>query len=287
MRDDGPSRTAARVAMRRAAHQLLDVPPVFIDPLALRLLRPDVRETIERHPAAFERRPWSARMRAFLAVRSRVAEDALADSVAAGARQYVVLGAGLDTFGLRNADPTLRVFEVDHPATQAFKRRRLEAAQLTPPATLAFVPVDFERDDLAAALARAGFAAGEPAFVSWLGVTPYLERGTVLAALSFIAGIVGDVGGVAFDYRVPPPRFNLLRRWLLARFAARLEAAGEPFRSSFEPADVRREVERLGLAAVLDLDAAALMGRYFAGRRDGLKVSGPAHVVVARRRALG
>jgi methyltransferase (TIGR00027 family) len=179
------------------------------------------------------------------------------------------------------------VFEVDHPATQAFKRRGLGEAGLAPPATLAFVPVDFERDDLAHALARAGFSPGRSTFVIWLGVTPYLEKATVLATWRWIAAVAGAHGGVAFDYRVTPGRLHLLHRWLLGRLAARVAEAGEPFRSTFAPGDVRRELERLGFAPVEDRDGAALNARYFAGRRDGLRVSAFAHVVLARSARSG
>jgi methyltransferase (TIGR00027 family) len=156
---DAPSRTAERVALRRAAHQVLDHPKVFDDPLAVAIA--GVSEF--PHETLFARL-----LRAFMAVRSRYAEDQLTSAIARGVRQYVVLGAGLDTYAYRAA-PEVRVFEVDHPATQAWKRSRLEDAGIAIPDSMRFVPVDFERQNLADELAQAGFNMDQPAFFSWLG----------------------------------------------------------------------------------------------------------------------
>src|SRR5208337_2845591 len=149
------SRTAQRVAIRRAAHQLLDHPRVLDDPLALRIIGSEAEEVLRSDPK--ESHAFSRAFRAFMAARSRYAEDELAHAVAHGVRQYVVLGAGLDTFAYRNPYPELRVFEVDHPATQAWKREQLEAAGIAVPASLTFVPIDFERQTLVDGLTRAGF----------------------------------------------------------------------------------------------------------------------------------
>src|SRR6202162_2165714 len=140
------SRTAQRVAIRRAAHQLLDQPRVLDDPLALRIIGADAAEGLGTKPK--EHHAFSRAFRAFMAARSRYAEDELARAVAEGVRQYVVLGAGLDTFAYRNPHPGLRVFEVDHPATQAWKREQLQAAGITIPPALTFVHIDFEQKTL-------------------------------------------------------------------------------------------------------------------------------------------
>jgi methyltransferase (TIGR00027 family) len=139
-------------------------------------------------------------MRLFIAARSRFAEENLATAVARGVRQYVVLGAGLDTFAHRNpfTEQGLRVFEVDYPATQAWKQRRLADAGLISPASLTFAPVDFERQTLADGLAAAGFDAAAPAFFSWLGVAVYLTRTAIRETLAFIAGLRSG-GEVVFD----------------------------------------------------------------------------------------
>src|SRR5580693_1539028 len=140
------SRTAQRVAIRRAAHQLLDQPRVLDDPLALRIIGADAAEELRSNPK--EHHAFSRAFRAFMAARSRYAEDELARAVAHGVRQYVVLGAGLDTFAYRNPYPGLRVFEVDHPATQAWKLEMLQKAGLGTAPGAVFVPVDFETDSL-------------------------------------------------------------------------------------------------------------------------------------------
>ena len=156
-----PSGTALRVAAVRAAHRLLDDPVVFDDPLALSILGPEAEAAMRADPYRFND-PISRGLRASLIVRSRVAEDELARAVAAGVRQYVVLGAGLDTFAYRNPFEDLRVFEIDHPATQAWKRECLDKAGIAIPDSLTFAPVDFEEGvTLAEGLAAAGFDRAE------------------------------------------------------------------------------------------------------------------------------
>jgi methyltransferase (TIGR00027 family) len=191
-----PSRTALGAAAHRAAHQSLDEGRIFADPLALAVLGAAPAEIFGDDLD----RPANRAMRAFIAARSRFAEESLAAAAARGVRQYVVLGAGLDTFAHRNpfVDAGLRVFEVDHPATQAWKRRRLAEAGLASPGSLSFAPVDFERQTLAAGLAAAGFDAGRPAFFSWLGVVVYLTRPAVVDTLAFIAALPAGAA-VVFD----------------------------------------------------------------------------------------
>ena len=138
-----------------------------------------------------------------MAARSRYAEDQLAHAVANSAKQYVVLGAGLDTFACRNPHPGVRVFEVDHPATQTWKRDQLQAADIAIPPTLTFVPLDFEQRTLADGLREAGFRESEAAFFSWLGVTPYLTHAAFTATLSFIARMPAG-SGVVFDFAIDP-----------------------------------------------------------------------------------
>ena len=176
--------------MRRAAHQLYDdVPLVFADPLAMRVLSEDARAELREREEVERTHPFARGMRAFLCARSRFAEDALERAVAKGVRQYVVLGAGLDTFGARAAlpecsiHPELRIFEVDHPATQAWKRACLDQNGVRVPDTVTFVPVDFESEDLMTRLVASGFNAGAPTFCSWLGVVPYLTRDAAVGTL--------------------------------------------------------------------------------------------------------
>ncbi len=175
------SKTALGVAIRRAAHQLMDLPPVLDDPLAVRLVGPGFRRQMKRatHPVARD-------FRAFMAVRSRYVEDRLAEAVLNGVGQYVILGAGLDTFAYRNPFHSLRIFEVDLPATQAWKRKMLGSAEIAVPESLTFVPLDFERQMLAAELAEAGFDHRLPAFFGWSGVVPYLTLTAFRATLETI-----------------------------------------------------------------------------------------------------
>src|SRR5689334_21746016 len=140
-----PSRTAERVALERAAHQLLDAPKLLDDPYAIRVISEEDRRELTGHPDRHDRSPMSRPTRAIVVVRTRVAEDELASS---GATQYVLLGAGLDTFAYRNPYPHVRVFEVDQPNTQALKRARLQSANITPPPSLTFVPCDFATDNV-------------------------------------------------------------------------------------------------------------------------------------------
>jgi methyltransferase (TIGR00027 family) len=212
-------------------------------------------------------------MRAFMAVRSRYAEDGLARAVESGTRQYVVLGAGLDTFAYRNPFSGLRVFEVDHPATQGWKRRRLEAARIPIPESMTFAPVNFESQTLAEGLARAGFQGDQKAFFSWLGVTPYLTRSAAMETFRFV-GSLPEGSEIAFDYALPPDSLNLAQRLAFNALARRVAAAGEPFQTFFAPSALREELQPMGFGHFEDLGMAELNARYFDGRPDGLRVSG-------------
>jgi len=276
-----PSLTAQRVARRRAEHQLWDDPVVFVDPAALAILGPDAPAV---GPPGSDNHPATRALRAFLAARSRFAEDALAAAIEGGVRQYVILGAGLDTFAYRNphAGVALRIFEVDHPATQVWKRQRVAQAGMCEPPLLTFVPIDFTHQDLALELLATGFDRGQPAFFSWLGVSMYLSPDIVLETLRALHALHPG-NAVAFDYAVRPapeephrPAFDAL--------AARVAQAGEPFRSFFEPAVLATALRSIGYRAIEDLDAAQINARYFSGRSDGLRVRGSAHLMGAAGR---
>jgi methyltransferase (TIGR00027 family) len=287
MRDDRPSRTALRVAMRRAAHQLLDVPPVFADPLAIDILGPERAAELRRNPRAHERRPLASFLRAFLAARSRLAEETLAECVARGVRQYVILGAGLDTFAYRaRHDPqALRVFEVDHPATQEWKRGLLAEASIAIPPRLVYVPVDFAKEQLTEQLAQSGFDREAGAMFSWLGVTPYLPTETVIATLRQIAATSGAAGGVVFDYALPRRTLTLTQKLVFDAIALRVRAAGEPWIGFFEPELLVAELRALGFTHVVPWNEDDVNRRYFAGRTDGLRVGALTRLIVATRHA--
>jgi len=273
MREARPSRTAYMVAMRRAAHQIFDNPKVFDDPIALAILGPGAEQRLRSEPRFLNR--LGRAVRASMAARSRYAEDQLARAIERGTRQYVILGAGLDTFAYRNPhpQPDLRVFEVDYPATQEWKRERLAAAGISAPPSLTFAPVNFEHQTLAEGLREAGFDASRPAFFSWLGVTMYLERETAMGTFRFIASC-GRGSGVTFDYIVPRETLNWTGQLILRAMERRVARAGEPFRTFFAPAELRDELGRMGFRAIEDLGGAELNERYFKNRADGLRVPG-------------
>jgi methyltransferase (TIGR00027 family) len=283
MRHGQASRTADRVAARRAAHQLLDSPLVLDDPLALAVLSPENRAALVADPGAFDPSPLSPLLRAFFVVRSRLAEDALAEAVACGVEQYVVLGAGFDTSAYRPPCATnaaLRVFEVDHPATQEVKRERLAAAGIEIPPNVTYVSVDLSQTALGDALHEARFDFGQPAFISWLGVVPYLTLEAITATLTTLGGLP-ERSGVVFDYGVPASSLSGLARVVFDRMAARVAAAGEPWITFFEPEGLRDLLERCGFARVDDYDSVALTERYLPNRTDGLRLGQAGHIARA------
>jgi methyltransferase (TIGR00027 family) len=275
-----PSATAQRVATRRAAHQLLDQPRVFDDPFALTVIGKAAAQELEASLDA-QQTPWNRGLRVFMVARSRYAEDRLAVAYGAGMRQYVVLGAGLDTFALRNPYTDLAVFEVDHPATQAWKRARLAEVGAAPRPGLAFAPVDFQSQRLADGLAAAGFDARRPAFFSWLGVAMYLPEQAVFETLAFVAGLPSP-SEIVFDFMVRPELMSPASRLAAEALGRSVAELGEPFRSAFDPADLVGSLRAAGFAEAETLDAAALNRLYFDGRADGLKLTGSGRLARAR-----
>lgn len=267
-----PSRTALRVALRRAAHQLYDSPIVFTDPIAVPILGHRYAEDLRQLSVRPERR-FDVAMRAFLVARSLYAEENLTVAVDAGVRQYVLLGAGLDTFAYRNPDPDLRVFEVDHPATHAWKRELLQQSGIQIPENLRFAPVDFESQSLEGRLAAAGFDLESPAFFAWLGVVPYLTPDAFRTTLGFIAERPTG-SGVTLDYGQPREALSFLERIAHDALAARVQQAGEPFRLFFTPTQVAAELA--AFQAIEDLGSGEINARYFNGRKDDLGLKGSA-----------
>ncbi|WP_405181696.1 class I SAM-dependent methyltransferase [Nocardia sp. NBC_01377] len=265
MENEGPSRTALLTAYARAYHQIADRPPIFTDPLAARLLGITAEElaqlgtlTTDNLGDVVSDRP----RRLFFAARARFAEDAVAAAITAGVRQVVILGAGLDTFAYRNTRPDLRVFEVDHPATQAWKRERLTTAGIDRPESLTFVPVDFETQTLAAGLESTGFTRTDPAVFVWLGVVFYLTPNAAHATLEYIAAQAQPVE-VVFDY-LQPATTDEDRAYQQAR-ADRLAGVGEPLFSYFTPDDIAAQLRALGFTAIEDHSAPDLIAGYLDG----------------------
>lgn len=210
--------------------------------------------------------------RAFMAARSRYVEDQLAESVENGVEQYVVLGAGLDTFAYRSPFSALRIFEVDFPATQEWKLWMLEEAGIVLPEQLVFVPLDFEHKSLGEGLAEAGFDAEAPAFFGWLGVVPYLTYEAFRATLRVIAQLPAG-SGVSFDYAFPPESLSPQRRRVFDTLAQRVASAGEPFRLFFTPDQIELELRDAGFREVVQIGSRGLNALYFADREDGLRLS--------------
>jgi methyltransferase (TIGR00027 family) len=265
-----PDTTAVRVALWRALHVELDPPPhVFKDVIGLRLAAPDEgwRNRPDMHPQG------TAPFRASIVARARFIEDLLVERLGAGVRQYVILGAGLDTFVQRRPDLAARlcVFEIDRPDTQAWKRRRLVELGFGLADPLRFTPVDFEAGEAwRERLAAAGFDDGQPALVAATGVSMYLTREAVAAMLREIAAFApGSTLALSFllplEYADPD-----MRPWLeLAEKGAR--ASGTPFLSYFTPADMLALAREAGFREARHVSADALSERYFAGRPDGLR----------------
>jgi methyltransferase (TIGR00027 family) len=257
-----PSRTALGAAALRAAHQVLDGAAIFVDPLAVRILGSDAQDMLrDADDASRQRLRW------FIAIRTRVAEDALALAIERGVSQLVVLGAGLDTYAYRTpASGKLRIFEVDHPSTQAWKRERLAETGIALPATLRFVPVDFERETLADGLGAAGFDPAQQTFFTWLGVVPYLTESAVFATLGTIAGLPGGAH-VVFDYVNPAASImEAGSRAAHEALAARVAAIGEALQCRFDSEELHARLAELGFRDVEDLGPHQIAQRFFPGR---------------------
>jgi methyltransferase (TIGR00027 family) len=213
--------------------------------------------------------PGARALRSHIVLRSRFAEDQLEVAAARGVRQYVILGAGYDTFIVRQPEwaRALRITEVDRPETQAAKRARLETAALAVPGNVTFAGIDFESETLAAALRRHGVELGEPVFFSWLGVTMYLTEPAIDAVLRTVAGC--SVGSeIVFTFA--PVRAESERSHLGATLAEHAASVGEPWRTYFEPAALARKLNDLGFGTVEFLTPAEAAARYFADRTDAL-----------------
>jgi methyltransferase (TIGR00027 family) len=280
MQTGQPSQTALGAAAHRAVHQTLEGGVIFADPFALQILGDNAREGL----AAMANDPAHRPLRLFIAARSRFSEDTMAACVARGVRQIVILGAGLDTFSLRNphAEVGACMFEVDYPATQAWKRERLRQAGLDLPATLTFAPVDFERHSLLQGLSAASFRADQPAYFQWLGVVPYLTREAIVSTLDCIAGIAGSE--VVFDYGEPFENFSPAIRANVEASAARAASIGEPWLSLFNSAEMAELLRARNFGEFQDITRAELAQRYYGDLGEGLTAGPGPHLVRARSR---
>jgi methyltransferase (TIGR00027 family) len=297
MRTDQHSRTAVAVAFMRAQHHLHDEPKVMDDPYAQRLLTAGEMAAItERYvrdgaelgitggdrQSVLARTLRTAKPAAFVLARARYTEDRLAMAFERGVGQYVLVGAGLDTFAFRRVDmrQRLQVFELDHPSSQAFKRERLAAAGLTAPPNLHFGTVDFERESVAEALARLPFRSEQPAVFAWLGVTMYLTRPAIEATWRALRSVAAAGSELVFDF-IQPTVLSETASARVQQVRERTRAAGEAMITGIEPAALGADLDACGWTLIEHVDAPEIERRWFPTRTDGYVVGSAGHLACA------
>jgi methyltransferase (TIGR00027 family) len=263
-----PSRTMLRSAIRRAAHQLLDDPLIFNDPIVIDLVPeasdPAIRETLD-DPGA----PAAKLFRCMFAMRSRFAEDRLAQAAARGVRQYVIVGAGLDTFPWRQPDfaTTMQLFAADHPSSLAWTQGRLRAHGLSKPSNLTYVPVDLEERRLGDLLIACGFEREAPSFCSVLGVVQYLG-GEAVDALFGFASTLAKGSEIVFSFAPPDDPLDVEDRDSFICFGERPAALGEPWKVRLRPGDLVAQLRDLGFSDIFHLTPELARQRYFADQQE-------------------
>jgi methyltransferase (TIGR00027 family) len=299
MEDLAASRTALATSLMRAAHTRLDPNPLINDPWGDRLVPESARDMIRKAALAGMDQDAAARAMASpdtildeslrrsrpyanVIMRTRFAEDALQLAVTRGIRQYVLIGAGFDSFALRRpayaAD--LEIFEIDFPATQSLKLARITECGLTLPESVHFIAADLSQETMAAALSRSPFASKDLTFFSWLGVTMYLTREANLETLKSIASCTPMASELVFTYfderlfRAQSESFRDMQR--------RVAAMGEPFLSGFNPGTLPRDLEDCGLHLLEDLDGSEIAAKYGRTGENGLGQSTFSHIALAK-----
>ena len=278
---DEPDSTAVRVALWRAMHVEVDAAPhVLEDVVGLKLIAPDGnwRDRPDMHPVG------TRGFRAAIVVRARFIEDLVNDQAAAGVTQYVILGAGLDTLAERRPElgDHLRIFEVDQPGTQAWKRRRLMEVGFGVPDWLHLVPIDFESgESWWDGLAAAGFEADRPAIVASTGVSMYLTKEATAATLRQLASLAPG-STVAMTFLLPAELIDAADRAGLEASTRGARVSGTPFISFYSPEEMKTLALDAGFRDVQNISSTTLIDRYFAGRPDGLRPSSGEELIVAR-----
>ncbi len=266
------------VAVWRAVHQLLEQPAIFSDPHALNILgdaEPGLLEKLDEH-----KDPLSSAMRLSIAVRSRFAEDEREAAFECGINQYVILGAGLDTYAYRSNHSDEIVFEVDLPGTQAMKIARLKQQNIAAACSVHYVACDFEEGALEKELLLAGFDKTQKAFFSCLGVVAYLDLQAFEQTLRFIASCAhGSI--FTFDYIVNPASLGEIEQLVLTIMCAQLAEGGEPFKSYFDPQPLSQTLSDVGFSHIEDISPGYLSSRYLAGRNDGLGLGNATRMFIA------
>jgi methyltransferase (TIGR00027 family) len=280
--------TAETTAAIRAMHLLYDQPVVFNDPYALQLTSPALRRIclnrffqwmLRRKSISETFRPISAQVLS----RAKYVEEKLEQAVSNGISQYVIIGAGFDSFCLRRPgfSADLRIYEIDHPATQRIKRERLVEILGSSPKGVEFLAIDLEKRTIADALSDASFLKDEKAFFSWLGTVPYLSEEAVFTVLRDLAYFAARRSEIVFDYLIPTYKMTLEDRQALGRGLRIIERWGEPVKSFFDPDAFPDEVSHLGYRILENQSPAELNRRYFFGRVDNLVAHSAAYIVHA------
>lgn len=303
MNDEQISRTAQMTAFNRGYHSRNDAQVIFDDGLAFELLGHEVRSSIEQQMLATLRAVnpdaassfgdddsalrWIMQTSAAAPIvlgRAKYAEELLERAAADGVGQYVLLGAGMDTFAFRRPDllANLRVFELDHPVTQKYKRQRLDELGWQLADNLQMVPVDFTRSALIEGLQTAGFDPLVPAFFGWLGVTYYLTHGEVIGTLRDIASSAAKGSEIVFDYLDTAAHIDRLASPRVQRMIEGVRELGEPMLSGLDPLTLEDELAQVGLTLVENLSPMDIHNRYFMGRTDHYRACEHVHFARAR-----
>lgn len=301
MNENTASVTSMVTAFSRVYHSLNDSPKIFDDFLAVKLfsneeftffsekladslkfLNPAEAAACKDHEAALK---CVMRYNAPTTLsRSRYTEDLLENCIRNGISQYIILGAGLDTFAYRRPDfkEKLQVFEVDHPATQDNKKERLKMLEIEKPSNLHFIPMDFNKMDLSQALMSSPYDPSKKTFISWLGVTFYLEQDVVLNTFSCISRLIAPGSCLVFDYM----NQNAFRPGNSSEGSLKMreivKRAGEPMKSGFDPSTLAVELEKTGLELKETIGPDEIEKLYFLGRNDGYHASENIHFAFAK-----
>jgi methyltransferase (TIGR00027 family) len=274
------SRTALGAAALRAIHQLLDgEPKILDDPISGRLLDADVLQQIQSNPARVHEPPARG-LRSHVVLRSRYAQERMAQAAQRGVRQCVILGAGFDTLAYRQPEwaRSLRIYEVDHRATQEDKRKRLQSAGIPIPSNLEFVAIDFELVSLREGLQTSTLNFSEPAFFSCLGVLMYLTQEAAHAVFQLAADFPAN-SEIVFTFSTPDSSLSGSDAATHKALASRVSSLGEPFQTHFEPETLTRDLRALGFSEISFLSSEDAERTYFQCRSDGLRAP--------RRRVIG
>ena len=286
------SSTARATAAIRAIHLLYDQPVVFNDPYALQFTSPAFRRVCRSRffPWLLRRRFISEMLQpisAQLLSRAKYCEDKLEQAVSKGMSQYVIIGAGFDSFCVRRPgfSSCLRIYEIDHPTTQQLKKERIIEILGSSPKEVEFLAVDLEKQTVAEALSGSSFSKEEKAFFSWLGTVPYLSRDAVFTVFRHLASFAANGSEMVFDYCIPTHLMTQEERRILGRAMRIVQRLGEPVKSFFEPDEFLDKISHLGYCVLDSQSPAEQNERYFSGRTDGLKTHSAAynmHVAISR-----